>query len=517
MGRAYAAEAELLQQGMNELLWVPEQGAFGESKDLMEPQTVYTNPALWTVYHTIDSEVPTPKQAWQMAAERLAQLRHVPIHGEGVPDGDWTMLSCSDWLPYMWSLNLLLLGENAHMALALWQTGMRDEAYRIFKGAMLDSMYMGLCPGDFHMTSALDVHRQEAQRDFGDPIGISSRALVEGLFGVQPDLIADEVRIRPGFPSNWNHASLKHKDFDFTWRRDGLHETYEFTSRLAKEVPLTMTLPARTTSLPAATCNGRHADCAFDAAAVGEPMLTLHLPAARSNRVSIEWHGSAPLPIPARRSYRVDEELELPHGVAIGQIDDPLQLVNGHVAVPGFHTVFADMHQGDCAWSMPIHFEAIPSQSQFAPVPELNATPPGGAQVDLSRVLKDRVTEIFTRLYRRATIAVLLAGIPRQSAGRLGQSGRTRNGRRRGIARGGRNVADGAGRGFCDARRERTELPVPLPLGPGPGHAEGHAPWPRPRDLPADGGHHPAAVQPDAAWDRIRYLYGWDRCQARPA
>ncbi len=38
------------------------------------------------------------------------------------------MLSCSDWMPYIWSLNLLLLAENMHMALAMWQTGMRDEA-----------------------------------------------------------------------------------------------------------------------------------------------------------------------------------------------------------------------------------------------------------------------------------------------------------------------------------------------------------------------------------------------------
>ena len=87
------------------------------------------------------------------------------------------------------------------------------------------------------MTSALDVHRQEAQRDFGDPIGISSRALVEGLFGIQPDLIANTIRIRPGFPTDWNHASLKHKDFDLAWQREGLHETYEFTSRLTKAVP----------------------------------------------------------------------------------------------------------------------------------------------------------------------------------------------------------------------------------------------------------------------------------------
>ena len=61
-----------------------------------------------------------------------------------------------------------------HMALAMWKTGMRDEAYRIFKGNLLDSMNRGLCPGDFHMTSALNVHRQEAQRGFGDPIDISS-------------------------------------------------------------------------------------------------------------------------------------------------------------------------------------------------------------------------------------------------------------------------------------------------------------------------------------------------------
>src|ERR1035437_4203303 len=306
-----------------------------------------------------------------MVAERLAVLKHVPIHGSGLPEGGWFMLSCSDWLPYMWSLNLLLLAENAHMALAMWQAGMRDDAYRIFKGALLDSMYMGLCPGDFHMTSALDVHRQEAQRDFGDPIGASSRALVEGLFGVQPDLIADEVRLRPGFPSDWNHASLKHRDFDFAWRRDGLRETVEFTSRLAKAVPLALTLPARTTSLPAVTCNGRHVECAFDATAVGAPLLTVRLPAARANHVTVEWHGTAPAPAPAQRSYRIGEALQLPRGVDPNQIDDPQKaLANSRVATAGFHTVFAGMRQGDCRWSMPICFEAKPEANPFLAVPD---------------------------------------------------------------------------------------------------------------------------------------------------
>jgi hypothetical protein len=398
-GAAYEAEAKLVHQAMQELLWVPGQGAYGESKDLLGPQTVYTNPALWTVYHTIDSEVPTPRQAWQMVAERLAVLKHVPVHGDGVPAGGWYMLSCSDWLPYMWSLNLLLLAENMHMALAMWQTGMHDEAYRIFKGSLLDSMYMGLCPGDFHMTSALDVHRQEAQRDFGDPIGISSRALVEGLFGVQPDLIAGEIRLRPGFPSDWDRASLKHKDFDFTWNREGLRETYELTSRLAKAVPLTLTVPARTTSLPVVMSGGRRMECSFDAAAVGAPMLTVNLPAARSNRISVEWHGHAPSLAPAQQNCRVGEALKLTGGIGLGKVDDPQKsLSNGRVAVAGFHTVFANVHEGDCAWSMPISFEVTAETPSFIVVPHM-PTVGTGEQVDLSSVLKHRITEIFTRAY----------------------------------------------------------------------------------------------------------------------
>ena len=398
-GSAYAAEAELLHAGMDELLWVKGAGMYGESKDLLGPQIVYTNPALWTVYHTIDSEVPTQRQAWQMCAERLAALRPIPIHGEGVPVEGLYMLACSDWLPYVWSLNLLLMGENMHMALAMWQAGMRDEAFRLFKGTLLDSMYMGLCPGDFHMTSALDVHRQEAQRDFGDPMGCSARAIVEGLFGVQPDLIKGEVRIRPGFPSGWERASLKHRDFDFAWKRDGMRETVEFTSRLAKAVTVAMILPARTTSLPVVMNGGVRVKCAFDPDAVGGPVLRMELPAAKSYRLSVEWHGSAPMQAPERRPVWVGEALALPHGVAMGQIDDPQGcLANGKVAAAGFHTVFARMHEGECAWSMPIPFLAAVEREEFVAVPPLRE---GRMmeQIDLSGVMKHKVTEIFTRVY----------------------------------------------------------------------------------------------------------------------
>jgi hypothetical protein len=395
----YEAEADLIYEAMQELLWLPRQGAFAESRDMFGPQTVYNNPALWTIYHTVDSEVPDARQAWQMVAERLHTLRRIPVHGEGVPDGPWFMLSCSDWLPYVWSLNLLALAENSHMALAMWQAGMADEAYLLLKGNLFDSMYQGLTPGNFHMTSELDVHRQEAQRDFGDPIGITSRALLEGLFGVQPEMIRGAITVRPGFPSDWDHASLTHKDFDLRWHRDGLSETYEFTSRFPVKVPLTLKLPARTTTLPVVSDFATRVTCSFDPAAVGSPVLLVHLPAAASYKVSLRWSGRAPVAAPAHRAYRIGEALDLPQGLSPAQIDDPQHaLAAGLIASPGVHTVFANLHQDDCRWSLPISFEAKRAAAVFLPVPHAADSTPL-RQLDLTPVLVHQITEIFTRTY----------------------------------------------------------------------------------------------------------------------
>ena len=405
----YEREAGLIAKGMEQLLWLPAQGAYAESKDWLTARTVYNNPALWTVYHTIDSEVAAPRQAWQMIAERLSVLRKIPVHGPGVPDGAWYMLSCSDWLPYIWSLNLLALAENAHMALAMWQAGMAEEAFLLLKGNLLDSLFMGLAPGNFHMTSALDAHRQEAQRDSGDPIGITARALTEGLFGLQPDLVRGTLTVRPGFPADWNQASLKHPDLDFTWRREGSVDTYKISSRLPKSVPLTLILRARTVRLPKVSSG----TASFDPAAVGTPAVIVTLPAASSWSVAVEWAGDAPAQLPAHRTYSAGQPLALPPGVSLAQIDDPQHsLARGRVAATGYHTVFANMHQGDCRWSLPISFNVKAN----APAPVI-ATHGRPDPLDLSAVLKHQLNQIFARPYTEPRSPFCSLAIPEQLTG----------------------------------------------------------------------------------------------------
>lgn len=420
----YKEEAQLILDAMNELLWLPDRGAFAEAKDILTEQAVYTSPAVWTMYHALDQEVTDPRQAWQLAAERLAALRKVPVHGMHVPRDSGYMLSCSDWMPYEWSLNLLVLAENSHTALALWQAGMCEQAFSLLKGNLLDSMFQGLCPGNFHMSSELDPHRHEAQRDFGDPIGITSRAIVEGLFGVRPDVWNGKVTVAPGFPSHWHEAALDHPDLSIQWHCDspspGIHEEeMNVESRFPEAVELELRLPARSTKLPQAQFEGKEVSCEFDPKAVGRPMVVIRLPKADQWRVHLKWQGKPPLGIGPRRSYRLGEELQLPDGVSLQQISDPQGCLHERrIALPGAHVVFAEMEEGDCRWALPIAFMCkTPSEGIHEGLIQPIGEGLHPEMVDLTPHLQHRITDIFNRRYVAPRSPYCSLSIPVQGTG----------------------------------------------------------------------------------------------------
>ena len=172
----YEREAELDRaRAMREYLWLPDQGMFAEFKDLLGLQLVHPSAALWTFYHTLDSGVPTPREAWQMTRYVDTQIPHLPVRGPGVPaDQTYAVVSSTtNWMPYTWSINNVVMGENVHTALGFWQAGRADEAFRLTKSALLASMFMGICPGNVGSMNYLDVYRRESQRDFADGGGVT--------------------------------------------------------------------------------------------------------------------------------------------------------------------------------------------------------------------------------------------------------------------------------------------------------------------------------------------------------
>lgn len=311
-----------------------------------------------------------------MAAERLRALRKVPITGDGVPaDAGW-QIGCSDWQPYVWSLTLLVLAENLATALALFQAGMAEEGYGLLRGSLLDAGYRGLCPGNFPMSLQLDPHRQESQRDFGDPIGCASRALVEGLWGVRPDLLAGRLTLRPQLPAQWEKAELHHPELDLVYRREALHESWQVVQRFAAPVKIRLELPARSVELPAVEVNGQKAAVQFVPDAVGRPRIFLTIPAKPAScRIDLRWHGVRPierLQVPI--ACTAGKPVSWPKEMQTQRIDDPQGcLQNGVARQAGRYTVFALQSSKDSRFWLPVELriaeERPVMQSHSSPAP----------------------------------------------------------------------------------------------------------------------------------------------------
>jgi hypothetical protein len=287
----YQAEANAIRQAMREVLWMPQRGAFAEYRDLLGRQLLHPSYGLWSFYHTMDSRVPTAAEASAMAADLDRHLRPIPVKGPGVPaDRPYRMLPSSNWMPYTWSINNVVMGENLHTALAYWQAGRSETAYELAKGSLLASLYMGITPGNIGSMNYLDVYRRESQRDFADGSGVMSRALVEGLFGVQPDALSKRLALRPGFPADWSHASLAHPDVSLSFRRNGKSERWTVGQAGKRFERLALYLPEpKDSQVKSVKVNGQRADWAPSADAAATPRIYIELPFPGKVRVDVHW------------------------------------------------------------------------------------------------------------------------------------------------------------------------------------------------------------------------------------
>ncbi|GGF26550.1 hypothetical protein GCM10011383_42580 [Hymenobacter cavernae] len=365
----YRQEAAHIRQALNTRLWLSGKGWYAEFQDGLGLKQLHSSAGLWTIYHALDSEVPDPFQAYQALRYVDAEIPHIPVRAAGLPDDGYYLLSTTNWQPYDWSINNVVLAEVLHTTLANWQAGRTEEAFKLWKSALLESMYLGSSPGNIQQISFYDANRGELYRDFADPIGMTARSLVEGLFGIVPNALAGTLTIRPGLPMAWNSATLQVPDLAFDFKRQGNQDTYMLTPHFAKPLKLQLQVKARTTSIKSVTVNGSKAAWKNVDSAVGQPIIEIDSAPAAQYVVTIEWQGDAPDVPNLGSKYAVGDALSmrLSHA-SITKVFDPQQVlqaattqanelkarVTGEV---GSRTAFAQLHQGDLTWWAPLPVE----------------------------------------------------------------------------------------------------------------------------------------------------------------
>jgi len=368
---SYQQEADKILGALNDVLWLRQKGWWAEFKDRMGYRKTHESAALWTIYHAIDSDAGDAFQTYQATRYVDTQLPHIPVLARGLKDEGNHVVATSRWVPYIWSINNVAFAEEMHTALAYWQAGRAEEAFKIYKGTILDAMYLGSGPGNITQISFYDAARGETYRDFADPVAMGSRAMVQGLFGILPDLMNGVLRIRPGFPAGWDHASIRTRNLFYSFRRNGNADTYVVNPSLAVPAALILELTAPRDQINKVLVNGAVARFEVITTAVGHPVIRIHAGMAPKYQIEVEWSGSVVQTIPAEhrlvrgqpgRVMFQERPLELfdPQGVfekpqiASSQISGMVSGIYGH------RTCFVRFSQGVLTWWQPVHIEVIP-------------------------------------------------------------------------------------------------------------------------------------------------------------
>lgn len=286
--------ADHIQRALREKLWLRERGHFGLYVEQESPHRVH--PDAWTLsqYLPIEAGMLTPLEAAQALHFTEWALERIRLPYGG------SLAQLSNWVPSKWSVRDIFNGDVWALALAYAQTGLADESWDLLRGALLESAYAGGMPGGFSHIGA--------GADFGDSVNMFPRAVVNGMFGYDPDYPNGTVRFRPALPTAWPSAALRTPDFSFRYARDGDRERY--TVSLAREAALEFRVPVRAERVVRVTIDG--VDAAWTAeAGFGCTWLQLRASPRRAAEVVIDLERRVPVAAPVRVTGEVDAPLSL--------------------------------------------------------------------------------------------------------------------------------------------------------------------------------------------------------------
>lgn len=425
--KVYQNEADKILKALNNRLWLTSEGHWAEFQDFMGNKLLHKDAALWTIYHAIDSETADPFQAYEATRYVDTEIPHIPVKANGLKDEGYATLSTTNWMPYCWSTNNVVFAEVMHTALAYWLSGRNEEAFNLLKSSILDGMYLGGSPGNIGQISYYDAARGECYRDFGDPIGVLSRALVQGLYGIVPDALNGELNIRPGFPDRWDHASIETPDIQFHFRKHKQREEYEIKQSFEKKLSINLIFRAISDSIRSISINNKPSGWKTIHAANGYPMIELKIPAIENIHIQVIWGGK-----PLHNIFpEFNASNELPFKFVsknlILKLFDPEKIwnnpsiskheISGKInALTGYHSYFVQLVQGQFKWWQPINIKIETHESHKATLFS-NIQPSTCQTIDIDSILNDSITNIFNHKYLTPRPPYTSLEIPTQGIG----------------------------------------------------------------------------------------------------
>ncbi len=409
------AECAKIKSALNKILWLPAKGQYASYIEQGGYKRIHSDAWIYSEHLPIEAGLSTPMQAWQaMYYTEWAMERFVfPYGGE--------MRQTSNWVPGQWSIRELFHGDNFAMALGYFLSGQSEDGWQLLSGTMKESMYGDLSKKSGYSNEISSFNRTNIPSpgglsqpncgiDFNDITTMFSRAVVEGLFGYQPDYPKGKVVFTPAFPDDWNYASIAAPDFKLDFRESGDKDIYELS--LTKAAKIELKIPVRANRIKGLTINGKPAQWNLDPWA-GYGRLTVEIPSSGKAVVELQIEGRRKQIDPVVLEKEVGEEIVVtsPRG-GFSKIEDPQKILKDVKIAgrklsalcagnTGYHLFFSQV-AGEVPYYQVVKLQVRNTAQEKAGADKMPIAAPQNGKwkmIDLSKQFNGDIRTIFQQKY----------------------------------------------------------------------------------------------------------------------
>ena len=388
----FLKRAEKIKNAVNEKLWIASLGVIAESLDTVGNKLIHPSPELSTAYLAVDCSVVDDLRSYTILKYTENYIKSITT-----PEREGRLSYCSDWRPKKYSTYGIFPSENAHLALAYFKLGLKEEGNKILDG-LVDCYFTGRNPGMAAHVQSSRGTSDLADLDFTDVSSTYLRFVVEGLYGIRINSLDNIIDIAPNFPEKWEHASLSLKDISIHYSKHGREEIFDIYCN--RNETKHIRIPMIASSVDAVLLDGK---------AVAYTVT----PAPKNSFVNVKTdktgsftlcviHGDTNIPeVEFAKSATAGNEIvfsvvdgEICEFNDITETLDNAQIINGKIVakvknIPGKHTLFIRVIKDEYDAYIPADYEILEKVTE-------KKTVPGGsfAPIDISGFFNCNMNEI---------------------------------------------------------------------------------------------------------------------------
>ncbi len=419
-GRWYLEEAEKIKTAMFDALWLKSKGIFAEYKDTFGLKRLHEEPEQASIYVPAQVELTDDFQTCQMLHWIETHLQPISTHG---PDKDGKLYWGSNWRPtppngYQHSSRDPALTMSLNTALCFYRIGEAEKAYELLLGAGL-SCYINRCPGTISykaigagfeggVPETKNMSARPEGVDLANTISLFLRNVVEGLFGIRPEMQYNRITIEPHFPSDWKNARIKTDDIEVTYQGSPHKQRLEINTPTA--CGKTINLIAKSPAVKQVRLNGQNTDYEI-IPAIDHALIRVNVPEQTETLLQIEYGDKKFSSAKFNPVVVQGEEFEFKTSPArILKCFDPQEILSEVSLQPnslkakltgpaGFHTFFVLIEDHAAAYWKPIDLEIKPAVAERRPMFDLKAIPKRCEMISLAKFYNLRIEDIFKQEY----------------------------------------------------------------------------------------------------------------------